>query len=177
MTNGIEINVSGNLGSDIELRYSDRGTAWATFNLAVSESRGGQGSDAKRDSSWLSCKVFGDLATNLAESVGKGAHIMVSGKYREERWKDQQSGENRSRLVLNLTDAGPSLKWAQATISKTGGGGGNGGGYSGGGNSGGGGYSGGGQAQRSNSASEDPWGGKASSADANPFDSNEDPFS
>lgn len=115
--NGIEISNVGNLGSDIDLRYSQSGTPWASFSIAVRELQTIRG-ERKEITTWLRCKVFGELAENAAESLKKGARVMFSGKLRSEEWTPE-GGEKRSVMSLIIDEIGPSLRFAQAKVTRT----------------------------------------------------------
>lgn len=146
MSNGIEVNVVGNLTRDIELRFSQNGKPWASFSVAVNEFQRGRDGERSEQTSFLNCKIFGDAAENLAESSSKGTRLMVHGRMRQEEWTDNE-GTKRTSYSVFVDEVGPSLRWAQADVRRTasgsGGGAGGGGGGFGGGGAGGGGFNGG----------------------------------
>jgi single-strand DNA-binding protein len=157
MSNGIEVNVVGNLTRDVELRFSQNGKPWASFSIAVNEFSRGRDGERSEQTSFLNCKIFGDAAENLSESTSKGTRLMVHGRMRQEEWTDNE-GNKRTSYSVFVDEVGPSLRWAQADIRRTpgGGGGGQGGGGFGGGSGGSGGAP---AAQRSGGRSDFGGGG------------------
>lgn len=93
--------------------------------------------------------MWRDAAENVAESLEKGARVVVQGRLKQRSYTDRD-GNNRTSIDLDVDEVGPSLRYATAKPRRTqrgGGGGGNFAGNGGGGNSGGGnqgGYGGGG---------------------------------
>ena len=67
----------GRITKDIDLRMSDSGKAYTTFSLAVN--RAFKGQDGQQQADFISCKVFGKQAENLARYCGKGSMIGVLG--------------------------------------------------------------------------------------------------
>ncbi|MFB7292241.1 single-stranded DNA-binding protein [Actinacidiphila glaucinigra] len=57
---------------------------------------------------FLDCSAWQQLAENLAQSVTKGARVVVAGRLRTDRWETSE-GEKRSRMVL---DVGASMTFA-----------------------------------------------------------------
>lgn len=170
MANGFEVNgLTGNLGGDIELRESGSGTKWAQFSIAVTEYRPGRnGAEPQRKTEWVRCKIFGDYAANAASSLKSGNTVIFSGRMQTETWTTKE-GQERSVQTLIISDIGPSLRFATATVNRTGGGGSYGGGGNSGGGYSGGGNSGGGQSRQPETV-EDPWASASSSSSSNEYD-------
>jgi single-strand DNA-binding protein len=62
--------------------------------------------------------VWRGQAENLAESVGKGDRVMVTGRLRQRSWETPE-GEKRSVTELEAEEVGASLKWATAKVERT----------------------------------------------------------
>jgi len=60
----------------------------------------------KRDSKplWLNLKIWGKTADIAANYVRKGSMIAVSGQLEIEAWTDRGSGEEKSKMVLNVKE-------------------------------------------------------------------------
>ena len=122
------------------------------------------------DPLFLSCTVWRQAAENVAESLQRGARVIVSGRLRQRSYETKE-GEKRTVIELEVDEIGPSLRYATAKVNKvsrgSGGGDFGGGGYGGGGGGGGG--------RGSSGGSDDPWGsappasGGGSSYDEPPF--------
>ena len=169
------ITVVGNLTDDPELRFTSSGAAVANFTVASTPRFfDKQTNDWKDgDALFLRCSIWRQAAENVAESLQRGARVVVQGRLKKRSYETRE-GEKRTVYELDVDEVGPSLKFATAKVTKASRGGGGGGGYGGGGQSfGASGGSGGGAA----SSNDDPWatapaGGGASSggwSDEPPF--------
>jgi single-strand DNA-binding protein len=168
------ITVVGNLTDDPELRFTPSGAAVAKFRVASTPRTLDRATGEWKDGEplFLSCNVWRQAAENVAESLQRGARVIVTGRLRQRSYETRE-GEKRTVIELEVDEIGPSLRYATAKVQKmsrsSGGGGfgasgGDGGQRGGGGNSGGGGYA------------DDPWasatpaggGGSGSSFDDEP---------
>lgn len=91
--------ISGNLTRDPELRTTQSGTSVLSMGVAVNErvKRGDQWEDRP---SYVDVTVWGARAEALSKFLRKGLRVAVSGRLRQDRWQDKQTGENRSRLGI-----------------------------------------------------------------------------
>ena len=179
------ITVVGNLTNDPELRFTPSGAAVASFTVASTPRTLDKNTNEWKDGEalFLRCSIWRQAAENVAESLQRGARVIVSGRLKQRSFETKE-GEKRTVIELDVDEVGPSLKYATAKVNKTqrASGGGGGGGYGGGGGGGGGGQQGGGSGYGSGSsagsssgaASDDPWasapaGGGGGLADEPPF--------
>ena len=113
------ITVVGNLTDDPELRFLPNGTAMVKFTVAstprVFDRESGQWKDG--DPLFLTCTAWRDLAEHIAESLTKGTRVIVQGRLRLSRWENDE-GEKRSAYGLDVDEVGPSLRFAQAKVTK-----------------------------------------------------------
>ncbi|WP_018684298.1 single-stranded DNA-binding protein [Actinokineospora enzanensis] len=149
------ITVVGNLTADPELRFTPSGAAVASFTVASTprtfDRQSGEWKDG--EALFLRCNIWRQAAENVAESLTRGARVLVTGRLKQRSFETRE-GEKRTVMELEVDEVGPSLKYATAKVNKVSrgtGGGGGGGGYSGGGG-GGGSYSG------PPAPPDDPWG-------------------
>ena len=68
----------GRLTRDIELRYTQKGTARATFTLAVD--RRFKNQDGEKETDFINCVIWDKQAENAAKYVGKGSQVGVVGR-------------------------------------------------------------------------------------------------
>ncbi|GAD83135.1 single-stranded DNA-binding protein [Nocardia sp. NPDC055029] len=160
------ITVIGNLTADPELRFTPAGAAVANFTVASTPRVFDRNSNEWKDGEalFLRCNIWREAAENVAESLTRGARVIVSGRLKQRSYETRE-GEKRTVVELEVDEVGPSLRYATAKVSKAGRGGGGGGFGGGSGNAGGGasagGYnanSGGGQSGGGNAGNDDPWG-------------------
>jgi len=151
------ITVIGNLTDDPELRFTPSGAAVAKFRVASTPRTLDRNSGEWKDGEplFLQCNVWRQVAENVAESLHRGARVIVSGRLRQRSYETRE-GEKRTVMELEVDEIGPSLRYATAKVQKMsrsgGGGGGSGGGF---GSGGGGGNSGGAPSQ--GGYADDPW--------------------
>ncbi|GAA1906274.1 single-stranded DNA-binding protein [Nocardioides lentus] len=170
------ITVVGNLVDDPELRFTPSGAAVANFRIASTPRTFDRQSNEWKDGEalFLSCAVWRQYAENVAESLTKGARVIVQGRLKQRSY-DTQQGEKRTVYELDVEEVGPALRYSTAKVTRTqrsGGGGGYGGDQGGGGGGyggqqgggGGGGYGGGQQGGGQGGApANDPWASPAPS--------------
>src|SRR5687767_11221335 len=174
MAGDTTITVIGNLTDDPELRFTPSGAAVAKFRVAstprIMDRQSGEWKDG--EPLFLSCTVWRQAAENVAESLQRGARVIVSGRLRQRSYETRE-GEKRTVIELEVDEVGPSLRYATAKVQKMqrsggnggfgsgsgDGGGGGGGGYRGGGSGGGG----GGGSQGGGGYADDPWASAAPS--------------
>jgi single-strand DNA-binding protein len=118
--NHTNITVTGNLTRDPEIGFTAAGVAFARFSIAVTPRRFDQQSNQWTDgeTTFWDTTAWRGLAEHVGESLSKGDRVIATGTVRTHRWKDETTGEPRSRVVLDLDDVGPSLTWATAQVSK-----------------------------------------------------------
>ena len=67
--------------------------------------------------SFFNVVCFRQLAENVAESLHKGARVVVYGTLQQRRW-DSADGEQRAVVEIIAEDVAPSLLWATAEVHK-----------------------------------------------------------
>jgi len=138
MAIGNSVDIVGNVTRDPELRFTPGGMAVAQFGLAVNRRRQDRNTNEwKEETSFFDVVTYGTLAENVAESLGRGARVLVQGRLEQRSW-ETQDGDRRSKIEIIADEVGPSLRWATADVTKNerrgdGGAGGGGGGNTGGG--------------------------------------------
>jgi len=121
----INVTVIGNLARDPELRYTPTGAAVASFTVASSERyRDNSGEWHDGPTSWVRCNAWRDLAEHVAETLGKGDRVIVTGKIAQRDYEITAPGgkgapEKRTTWEVRADDVGPSLRSATAKIAKT----------------------------------------------------------
>ncbi|MGD9971369.1 MAG: single-stranded DNA-binding protein [Sulfuricurvum sp.] len=94
----------GNLTRDIELRYSQNGSAIAKTGLATSR-RFTMNGEKKEETCFVDITFFGRSGEIANQYLRKGSKILVEGRLQFEQWVDQQSGQKRSKhsvIVENM---------------------------------------------------------------------------
>ncbi|MEW2573628.1 single-stranded DNA-binding protein [Streptomyces sp. NPDC047070] len=114
------ITLVGNLVDDPELKFTPAGAAVANFRVAstprVFNRETNEWTDG--DSLFLSCSAWRQLGENVAETLTRGARVIVQGRLKQRTYEDRD-GVNRTVYELDVEDVGPSLRNATATVTKT----------------------------------------------------------
>jgi len=129
----VTITVIGNLTDDPELRFTPSGAAVAKFRIASTPRTLDRQSGEWKDGEplFLACNIWRDAAEHVAESLQRGARVIVQGRLRQRSYETRE-GEKRTVYELEVDEIGPSLRYATAKVqrmSRSGGGGGGGGGF------------------------------------------------
>ncbi len=119
MANETQLTIVGNLTADPELRFLPNGTAMAKFTVASTPRVFDRDKNEYRDGEplFMTCTVWRDLAEHVTESLTKGTRVVVIGRLRLSRWETPE-GEKRSAYGLDVDEVGPSLRFAQAKVTK-----------------------------------------------------------
>jgi single-strand DNA-binding protein len=101
----MQITVKGNVGNDIDLKFSKNNKAYATFSLAYTP-RTKQGDEwVDGDTTWFRVVQFDKKAEALADSIKKGDSVVVVGEMKQSTYKDRD-GNDKSVLEITATDVG-----------------------------------------------------------------------
>ena len=117
--NDTSITLAGNLVDAPELRFTPTGVPVARFRLASTprylDKSTGEWKDG--DSLFMTCNVWRQAAENVAESLGRGTRVIVTGRLRQRSFP-AQDGSKRTVYEVEVDEAGPSLKNATAKVEK-----------------------------------------------------------
>lgn len=112
------LTIRGNLTDDPELSYTPSGAAAATFTVAQTprhfDRQAGEWKDG--ETLFMRCKAWRDLAEHISRSFHKGTRVIVEGRLTYRTY--EKDGERRSVTELQVEDAGPSVKFATATVQR-----------------------------------------------------------
>lgn len=113
------ITVIGNLTADPELRFTTSGAAVANFTVASTprtfDRQTGEWKDG--DTLFMRCSIWREPAENLAESLTKGARVIVVGRLTQRSY-DTREGEKRTVIELVADEVAPSLRYATAKVNR-----------------------------------------------------------
>lgn len=122
------VTVVGNLAADPEIRFTPQGKAVVDFSIADTPRRLDPSSNQWVDgeTNWWRVTAWDNLAKNVAASLKKGDQVVVIGSQATSRYKDSNTNEDRTSSKITADVVAPSLRFAQATVTRNQGG--NGGG-------------------------------------------------
>ncbi|MFD2472189.1 single-stranded DNA-binding protein [Amycolatopsis silviterrae] len=113
------LTVVGNLTADPELAFTPSGSAVVNFTVASTPRiLDRQSNDFKDgDPLFLRCSLWKNPAENVAESLTRGARVIVQGRLRQRSYETRE-GERRTVVELQVDEIGPSLRYATAKVVK-----------------------------------------------------------
>ena len=113
------ITVIGNLVQDPELRFTPSGAGVCNFVVASTPRSFDKQSGEWKDGEplFLRCNIWRQAAENVAESLTRGARVMVTGRLKQRSFETKE-GEKRTVVELDADEVGPSLKYATAKVAK-----------------------------------------------------------
>lgn len=117
------ITVVGNLTADPELRTTGNGGKVVNFTIASTprtyNRNSGQFEDG--DTLFMRCSCWDSqyttMASNIAQSLTKGMRVIAQGNLVQRSYQTQQ-GESRTVVELRVTEIGPSLSRATASVNR-----------------------------------------------------------
>ena len=108
----------GNVTRDPELRFTQAGLAVANFSIAVNRRWQNQATKEWEEKvSFFDVTCWQQLAENVAESLTRGARVVVTGRLEQRSW-ETDSGDKRNKIEVVADLVAPSLEWATAVMTK-----------------------------------------------------------
>lgn len=93
--------LSGNLTHDPDLRKTGRGTSVVNLSVANNQTWHDKKTGEKRqNTAFIGVAVFGRQADLCIEYLSKGDAVLAEGLLQQDRWQDQQTGRNRSKITI-----------------------------------------------------------------------------
>jgi single-strand DNA-binding protein len=113
------ITVVGNVTRDPELKFLNSGQAALKLSVAVNRRwQNRQTQEWEEKVSYFEVVAYGALAENAANTLSKGARVIVNGRLEQRSW-ETENGDKRSIVEINADEIAPSLRWATAVVTKT----------------------------------------------------------
>ena len=101
MAGEAKIDLTGNLGSDPEMKFTNSGDAVASFSVAVTPSRKTQGGTWEDgDTTWYRVSAWKKDAERVVENLFKGDRVRVTGRFAPEEY---QGREGDTRMSFSVT--------------------------------------------------------------------------
>ncbi len=100
-----QITITGKVGQEPELRFTQGGMAVLTFSVADT-----YGKDDKKKTTWHNITVFSKLAENVANTIGKGSTVIIVGRYEQDEYTKKDGTKGKSVKVI-ADEVGVSCRW------------------------------------------------------------------
>lgn len=88
------VNILGTLVRDVELKYSQSGTAIGNFSIAVKDGYN------KDKTHFFDVVAFGKQAETINTYFNKGSRILINGELNQETW--EKDGQKKSKVTIKL---------------------------------------------------------------------------
>ncbi|MEU2981362.1 single-stranded DNA-binding protein [Streptomyces hirsutus] len=113
------VTVVGNLTDDPEIRNTPSGDAVTHFTVASTPRAFDRQSNEWKDGEtlFLRCSAWRQTAEHVAHSLARGTRVIVQGRLHQRTYETRE-GEKRTVIELEALEIGPSLRYADATVSK-----------------------------------------------------------
>jgi single-strand DNA-binding protein len=112
------VHLVGTLTRDPEIKYLPKGTAVASFGLALNSYYTDKTGTKREETTFVDCEAFERTAEVIGEYCKKGSSILVDGRLKQDTWDDKTTGQKRSKLkvvvgVMQLLDRKPASATTQ----------------------------------------------------------------
>ena len=97
-----KIIIAGNLTRDIEIRYSQGGSAIGNTGIATTRKFKSQSGEQKEEVLFVDLTFFGRSAEIANQYLRKGSKILVDGRLKLDQWEDSQTGQKRSKHSVTV---------------------------------------------------------------------------
>lgn len=94
----------GNLTRDPETRTTPSGQTVTQFGLAVNRTWKGADGQQQEAVSFIDCVAWGKAGEIIAQYLGKGRAVLVSGRLDQRSWEDKETGGKRSKVEVVVED-------------------------------------------------------------------------
>jgi single-strand DNA-binding protein len=102
MANFNRVILAGNLTRDPELRYTPKGTAIASFGIAINRKWKSETGEAKEEVTFVDVEAWDRQAEVVAQYFKKGRPILVEGRLKYDQWEDKNTHQKQSKLKVRL---------------------------------------------------------------------------
>lgn len=93
----------GNLGADVEMKFTPSGTAVANFRMATAETFKNKDGRKETKTEWHRIVAFGKLAEICGEYLSKGKQVYIEGKIQTRSWEDKDDNKKYTTEIVANT--------------------------------------------------------------------------
>jgi single-strand DNA-binding protein len=115
--NNALITVTGNLGKDVELKFSQSGVAVAKFSIAHTPRVQNNGQWEDGETMWFRVVAFKGKAEAIADTLKQGDSVLVSGTLKQSSYVDKE-GKDRTSLEIVADEVATVVKGAARTSKR-----------------------------------------------------------
>ncbi|MCH2123809.1 MAG: single-stranded DNA-binding protein [Pirellulaceae bacterium] len=89
----------GNLTRDVELKYTQGGTAVTEVGLAVNDRRKTQTGEWVEETTFIDVTLWARTAEVASEYLGKGSSVLIEGRLKLDTWETEGQKKSKLRVV------------------------------------------------------------------------------
>lgn len=90
----------GNLGADPEVRYTQNGSAVATFRVATTEVWKKQDGSKEEKTEWHRVVAWSRLGEICGEYLNKGSRVYIEGRIETRKWQDKDGNDRYTTEII-----------------------------------------------------------------------------
>jgi len=102
MANFNKVILAGNLTRDPEMKYTSKGTAVASFGVAINRKWKTETGENKEEVTFVDIDAFARQAEVISQYFKKGRPILVEGRLKFDQWEDKNTHQKQSKLRVVL---------------------------------------------------------------------------
>ena len=87
-----KVMIIGNIGADVQMRYTPSGKPVSTFNVGTNSKYKNTNGDIVEETEWFSIVTWGKLAELCNQYLVKGSMVYVEGRNKTRSWEDKSNG-------------------------------------------------------------------------------------
>jgi single-strand DNA-binding protein len=99
-----KVQLTGRLGHDPEVNYTQQGTARVTFTVASNRTWKDDSGQIREETQWTPIVAWDKLGEICAEYLRQGSRVYVEGRLQTRSWEDQESGQKRYKTEVVLSE-------------------------------------------------------------------------
>lgn len=112
-----DLALAGNVTRDPELKYTPGGQPTVRFGIAVNRNWTDRNTqERKEQTSFFNVVVWGQLAENVSQSIGKGDRVVVTGRLEQRSY--EKDGEKKEVIEVVADEVSPSLRFATVQVER-----------------------------------------------------------
>jgi len=116
----------GNVGKNIEMRYTGSGTAVANFSIATTERWKDKDGQQQEQTEWHNIVAFARLGEVCGEYLHKGSQVYIEGRIQTRSWDDKDGNKRYTteivaremKMIGGKSDSGNGQTQQQKPMSK-----------------------------------------------------------
>ena len=102
MANFNKVILAGNLTRDPEMKYTSKGTAIASFGLAINRRWKSETGETKEEVTFVDIEAYGRQAEVVGQYLKKGRPLLMEGRLKLDQWEDKNTHQKQSKLRVVL---------------------------------------------------------------------------